>query len=117
MKIQEAPLPPDIEAAIPELLPEVTEYLELEDAGFNPRELRYSSYFTVDDSVGFVVFDYTEDESPYASDEGPPFAFVQYSLARGVKDSACIGNWPRTEGQALSWSIAEYFQMNPINDE
>jgi hypothetical protein len=110
MKIEEAPLPADIKAAIPDLLQEVAEYLELEDAGFSPRGLSYSSYFTVDDSVGFVVFDYT-------SDEGSPFAFVQYSLGTGWQDSACIGCWPRTEGETLTWSIAEYFKMNPIRDD
>jgi hypothetical protein len=67
------------------MLPEVIDHLELEDAGFNTRDVRYSSYFTVDDSVGFVVFDYTYDESPYGRGEGPPFAFVQNSLVRGVR--------------------------------
>lgn len=111
MKIEEAPLPADVNAAIPGLLPEITEYLELEDAGFNPRDVRYSSYFTVDDSVGFVVFDYTADE------HHSPFAFVQYSLNVGLEDSACIGCWPRAAGETLAWSIAEYFQMNPINND
>ena len=108
MKIEEAPLPADVKAAIPGLLPQITEYLELEDAGFNPRNIKYSSYLTVDDSVGFVVFDYIADDH-YA-----PFAFVQYSLASGLEDSACIGCWPRTEGETLGWSIGEYFKMNPI---
>jgi hypothetical protein len=116
MKIQEAAIPPDIEAVLPEILPEVVEYLELEDAGFNPRDVRYSTYFTVNDSVGFVVFDYTADESPDEPDKGPPFAFLQYSVARGV-NSGCIGNWARTEGRTLSWSIAKYFEMNPIDEQ
>ncbi len=111
MKIEEAPLPPDVKAAIPSLLPEITEYLELEDAGFNPRDVRYGSFFTVDDSVGFVVFDYSAD------DHYLPFAFVQYSLVSGLEHSACIGCWPRTEGETLGWSIAEYFKMNPICDD
>ena len=111
MKIERASVPAEIKAAIPELLPEITEYLELEDAGFSPREVRYSCYFTVDDSVGFVVFDYVAD------DHYRPFAFVQYSLSAGLKDSACIGCWPRTEGETLAWSIAEYFKMNPIRND
>ncbi len=111
MKIEEASVPPEIEAAIPKLLPEVREYLELEDAGFNPRDVNYSSFFTVDDSVGFVVFDYAAD------DHYRPFAFVQYSLKAGLEDSACIGCWPGTEGERLVWSISEYFKMNPIRDE
>jgi len=111
MNIQEAPVPPEIETAIPELVPEVMDYLELEDAGFNPGDVKYSTYFTVDDSVGFVVFDYAAD------DHHRPFAFVQYSLRAGLADSACIGCWPRTEGETLAWSIAEYFEMNPIRDE
>ncbi len=40
MKINETPLPPEIEEAVLELQPEVKEYLELEDAGFNPRGLK-----------------------------------------------------------------------------
>jgi hypothetical protein len=111
MKIQEAPLPAEIEKAIPQLLPEVVEYLKLEDAGFNPRDVAYSACFTVDDSVGFVVFDYAAD------DHYRPFAFVQYSLRVGLADSACMGCWPRTEGETLVWSIAEYFEMHPIRDE
>jgi hypothetical protein len=111
MKINESPLPPEIEAAIPELLPEVREYLDLEEAGFNPRDVNYSAYFTVEDSVGFVVFDYAAD------DNDRPFAFIQYSLAAGLADSACIGCWPRTEGETLVWSIEEYFKMNPIRNE
>lgn len=111
MKINETPLPPEIEEVILELQPEVKEYLELEDAGFNPRDLKYSFYFTVDDSVGFVVFDYAAD------DHRRPFAFIQYSLSAGLEDSACIGCWPRTEGETLVWSIEEYFKMNPIRNE
>ena len=111
MKIEPAPLPADVKAAIPSLLPELTEYLELEDAGFNPRAIKYASYFTVDDSVGFVVFNYTAD------DHYLPFAFVQYPLSSGLGDSACIGCWPRTEGATLAWSIAEYFTMNPLRDD
>ncbi len=110
MRIQEAPLPPEIRAAIPELLMQITEYLELEEGGFSPREVKYSCYLTVDDSVGFVVFDYT-------TDDGSPFVFFQYSLDRGVNDSGSIGCWPRTEGETLAWSIAEYLQMNPLGDE
>jgi hypothetical protein len=111
MKIVEAPIPADVEADIPGLLPEITEYLELEDAGFKPRDARYSSYFTVNDSIGFVVFDYTADEHYL------PFAFVHYSLICGPEDSGCIGCWSRTEGETLGWSIAEYFKMNPIRDD
>jgi hypothetical protein len=111
MKIEEAPLPADIEAAIPDLIPDITEYLELEDAGFNPRDVRYGAYFTVDGSVGFVVFDYTAD------DHYSPFAFVQYSLGAGLQNSACIGCWPRTKGETLAWSISDYIKMNPIRDE
>ncbi len=111
MKIEQAPLPADVKAAIPTLLSEITEYLELEDAGFNPRDVKYGFYFTVDDSVGFLVFDYTAD------DHYLPFAFVQYSLNSGLEDSACIGCWPRTEGETLAWSIAEYFTMNPIRHD
>jgi hypothetical protein len=111
MKINETPLPPEIETAVLELQPEVRDYLELEDAGFNPRDLKYSSYFTVDDLVGFVVFDYVAD------DHHRPFAFIKYSLSAGVEDSACVGCWPRTEGETLVWSIEEYFKMNPIRDE
>ena len=111
MKIEEIPLPLEIEMAIPQLLPMVREYLELEDAGFNPRDLKYFAYFTVDDSVGFVVFDYTADE------HHQPFAFVQYSLRAGLADSASIGCWSREKGETLVWSISEYFEMNPIRDE
>jgi hypothetical protein len=111
MKIAPAPLPVDVKAAIPSLLAKITEYLDLEDAGFSPRDVKYSTYFTVDDSVGFVVFDYTAD------DHCLPFAFVQYSLSSGLGDSACIGGWPRTEGETLAWPIAEYFTMNPIRDD
>lgn len=93
------------------MVQEVREYLELEDAGFDPRDVNYSAYFTVDDAVGFVVFEYSADE------HYQPFAFVQYSLSAGLSDSACIGCWPRTEGETLVWSIAEYFEMNPIRDE
>ena len=57
MKIQEARLPREVEAAVPIWLPEITEYLDLEEAGFSPRDTKYSSYFIVDDRVGFVVFD------------------------------------------------------------
>lgn len=117
MTIQQAQIPPGIKGAIPKWLPAITEYLELEDAGFNPKDAKYNSYFIVEDSVGFLVFDYTADHSPYARDEGPPFAFLQYSLARGLEDSACIGCWRRTKGQTLVWSISEYFRMNPIPDE
>lgn len=111
MRIEEAPLPADVKAAVPGLLLQLTEYLEREDGGFNPRDVRYAFYFMVDDSVGFVVFDYTAD------DHYSPFAFVQYSLASGLEDSACIGCWTRTEGETLGWSIAEYFKMNPIRDD
>jgi hypothetical protein len=111
MNLKEAPLPPEIGAAIPQLLAEVREYLELEDAGFNPRDVRYSCYFVVDSSVGFVVFDYA------AEDHYVPFAFVQYTLAAGLEESACIGCWPRTDGETLVWSIEEYFKVNPIRDE
>lgn len=117
MNIQRATLPSEIEAAIPKWLPEITEYLELEEAGFGPRDVKYSSYFVVDGRIGFAVFDYAVDASPYARDEGPHFAFLQYSLPRGLNESACIGCWGRASGQTLSSAIAEYFQMNPIRDE
>jgi len=109
MNIQESPLPPHMAAALPDWLPRIKEYLELEEAGFNPRDVRYGSFFRIDDSIGFVVFDYT-------ADDGSPFAFIQYSLARGLDDS-CIGCWPRTEGETLAWSIGEYFTMNPPGGE
>jgi hypothetical protein len=110
MQIYEMPLPIKIEVAIPGLLQAIRKYLELEDAGFNPRDLNYSSYFTVDDFVGFVVFDYAAD------DHYTPFAFVQYSLSAELDNSACIGGWVRTEGETLVWSIEEYFKMNPIRN-
>ena len=116
MKIQETPLPPEINAALPKWLSEITEYLELEDAGFNLGDVKYRSYFVVDDSVGFLVFDYSAEESPCSTSEGPPFAFLEYSLARGLDDSACIGCWCQTKGETLVWSISEYFRMNPIRD-
>ena len=102
MKIQEAPLPAAYKEALPDFLTQVTEYLELEEGGFTLKDIRYSSFYTVDDSVGFVIFDYSTDDSP-------SFAFVQ-----GSESSTCIGCWPRTEGETLAWSIAEYLEMNPI---
>jgi hypothetical protein len=107
MKIQEAPLPPELKECLPNLLTQVTEYLELEEAGFSVKDIRFNSFYTVDDSAAFVIFDYT-------SDDGPSFAFVQYD---GSESSPCIGCWPRTEGETLAWSIAEYLEMNPIDNE
>lgn len=109
MKIQEAKLPREIKDAIPDLLLQVAEYLDLEE-GTSPKDLRYSSFLTLDNSTGFVIFDYT-------AEEGSSFAFFQFSLARGAEHPGCIGCWPRTDGQTLTWSIAEYLQMNPIGDE
>ena len=109
MEIQETPLPPEIEAAILELA-QIAEYLELEEGGFSPKEIKYRSYLTVHDSIAFVVFD-------YITEEGLHLAFLQYSPARGVEESGCIGCWPRTQGETIVWSIAEYLEMNPIRHE
>ena len=93
MEIQETPLPPEIEAAILELA-QIAEYLELEEGGFSPKEIKYRSYLTVHDSIAFVVFD-------YITEEGLHLAFLQYSPARGVEESGCIGCWPRTQGETI----------------
>src|ERR1039457_3846122 len=61
MKIQRAPLTAALKEALPDFLTRVTEYLELEEGGFTVKDIRYTSFYTVDDSVGFVIFDYTTD--------------------------------------------------------
>ena len=110
MKIEEAPLPAEIKAMMPDVLREIMEYLELEESGFKLGDVTYGSYLIVDDSTGFVIFDYT-------SDDVLSFAFLQHSLARGVLESGCIGCRSRSEGETLAWSIAAYIEMNPIRDE
>lgn len=106
MKIVEAPLPAELEQSIPDLLVEIGEYLDLEEGGFEVHGLAFDAYFIVDGDLGFMVFTYTSDGSP-------SFAFLEYSLAGDIEDSACVGCWPRTEGETLVWSIAEYFGRNP----
>jgi hypothetical protein len=109
MNVQEVAPPPGIEGAIARLLPKIREYLELEEAGFNPADLKYTSYFVAEGAEGFMVFEYT-------SDDGPAFAFFQYSLAPGRQRPGCIGCWSRTEGQTIAWSLTEYLRMNPTGD-
>jgi hypothetical protein len=106
MNVQEVAPPSGIEKALAKVLPQVREYLELEEAGFNPADLKYTFYFVADGSEAFMVFE-------YITDDGPAFAFFQYCLAPSRQRPSCIGCWPRTEGQTIAWSLAEYLQMNP----
>ena len=47
MKIQEAPLPPELKECLPDFLTQVSEYLELEEGGFSVKDIRFSSFYTV----------------------------------------------------------------------
>ncbi len=108
MKIQEAPLPAELKEALSVYLKEVKEYLELEEPGFSADTVKYASFLTADDSVGFVIFD-------YVADDRLSFAFVQLPLASGSVTRPRIGCWPREEGKTLEWSIGQYLEMNPIS--
>jgi hypothetical protein len=110
MNIQEIELPPESVASFNDLIPQINEYLDLEEADSVDRNVRYETYFTIEDSVGIAVFDYVSDDSP-------SFAFIQHSLSVNSEEPVEIGCWPRTAGKTLAWSIAEYLAMNPISDE
>ena len=108
MKVEAVAPPPGIEKAVAKVLPQVREYLELEE-GFNPTDLKYTSYFVAEGAEAFMVFE-------YGAEDGPAFAFFQYCLTPGRQRPGCIGCWPRTEGQTIAWSLAEYLRMNPPDD-
>jgi hypothetical protein len=98
---------PALWASLPSLLPQIVEYLGLEEnQNFYSDELSLIGYFTAEATAGFLVFE-------YSSEEGRAIAFVQHALGERI-DDGCIGCWPRTEGRTIEWSLGEYLDYNPL---
>ena len=104
-------MPREIESELPELIPQIIDYLELEEnESFSPDDLTLNGYYVADDACSFVVFEYSADDEPL-------FAFVQYALRGGRRfDGGCIGCWQRTENESLESSLAEFLEYNPLNN-
>jgi hypothetical protein len=94
--------------ALPAIRSEVIDYLNLEEnETFGGNDLEYKTHLTIDDRVGFVIFQ-------YMAEEGPGLAFLQYLLSSKWNDG-CAVSWPRTPDQTIEWSILEYLEYNPLD--
>lgn len=108
--IKQSPIPPEINAALPTIRSELIEYLNLEEnESFGTEDIEFKTYVTIDDRVGFVIFE-------YVAEEGPGLAFLQCSIS-GKRNDGCIVSWPRTSDQTIEWSILEYLEYNPLDED
>lgn len=110
MGIKQSPVPLGINSALPAIRSQLVEYLNLEEnALFGSEDIEFKTYLTVDDRVGFVIFEYMVEE-------GPGLAFLQYSVSDNWSDG-CTVSWPRTSDQTIEWSILEYLEYNPLDED
>lgn len=107
MSVSKQPLPAHIEAALPEFLTDIVEYLGLEETDvIATDDLTLAGYFSSGPEVAFVVYEYRTDDSP-------EFAAIQLNPQSSTFQDACVLSWGREESQTTEDALREFLELNP----
>jgi hypothetical protein len=106
MKVSKQPMPAYVEAALPELLADLVDYLGLEEnETFTAKDLRLVGYFAAGTSTAFVVYEFNSDGE---------FGAIQFTPGNRSFEGASVFSWGRDESQSFEDSLDEFLEMNPL---
>jgi len=110
MTTKETPLPSELHAQLLDLLPQIMEYLEVEEPEAPAEEeLKLVKHYEVTPTTSMVVFEYPSQTEPE-----PGLAVFTYPH-KDAGPPACIACWARTPGQTIEWSVEEFLRYNPVD--
>jgi hypothetical protein len=106
MEVSKHPMPARVEAALPELVADIIDYLALDECEqFSSDDLSLVGYF-VSGSKAFLVYE-------YMSDGEPGIAAILMNQNSKSFDDASVFSWGRDEGQSTEDALSIFLQMHP----
>ena len=105
MEVSKQPMPAYVEAALPQLVADLIEYLDLEENGeFAVDDLTLAGYFAAGTRTAFVVYEFNSDGE---------FGAIQLNPRTRSFEDACVFSWGRDDSQSFEESLTEFLEMNP----
>jgi hypothetical protein len=107
MVISKQRMPDYVEAALPELVADIIEYLELEESSeFTENGLALAGYYSANPTVAFLVYEYLCDDERC-------IGAIQLNPASKSFHDAAVFSWGFEGTETIEEALAHFLTINP----